>query len=107
MPIGVIPTVVTPSSDTITLTGTITAYASQLTAAQGAIQTAMTNYINDVGINGTVRLAAVIELVMQVSGVIDFTGTEINGSASNYVLGSSAEFVLPDLDTLGFTYVTV
>lgn len=106
VPITDKPVVVSPTTLNVTLAGTITVSASQLSAAQGAIQTAMTNYINAVGINGTIRISAIVELIMQVSGVVDVSGVTINAGSANLVLGSSTTFVLPSLQPLTFSYVT-
>lgn len=106
VPITDKPVVVSPTTTSVTLAATVTATASQLTAAQSAIQTSMTNYINSVGINGVIRLAAIIELIMEVDGVIDVSGLTINSSSANVTLGSSTTFVLPSPLTVNFTYVT-
>lgn len=98
------PVVQSPTQLNITLAGTITLLASQAATAQTAIQVAMTNYINAVGINGTIRVSSIVELVMQIAGVVDISGVTINGSASNLTLGSSSTFVLPSLQPLGFGY---
>ncbi len=103
-----------PSTLSITLAGTITCQASLLTAVQGAVQTAMTNYILSVGINGTIRVSAIIDAIMNINqqanmagSVVDVTGVTINGSGSNLTLGSSVSFVLPQLVTpLSFGYAT-
>ena len=97
----------TPSTLAITLAGTVTVKAASLSTAQTAISTALTAYVNSVGINGTIRLAAIIEQIMLVSGAVDCSGITINGSAANLTLGSSTTFVLPSLSSLSFTYSTV
>lgn len=106
-PQGDFPTVVSPTTQAITIVGTVTAFASQLTAAQGAITTALNTYVAGVSINGTVRLSSVIELIMQVPGVIDVSGVTINGSAANLVLGGVGTYVMPAYPpTLTLSYVT-
>jgi uncharacterized phage protein gp47/JayE len=101
------PVVQSPTQLNVSFAGTITVSAAYLTAAQAAIQTAMTNYVAGIGINGTLRVSAITELIMQVTGAVDVSAVTINGSASNLVMGSSTSFVLPSLQPLAFTYVTV
>jgi uncharacterized phage protein gp47/JayE len=107
VPIGVIPVIVSPSQLNITLGGTITVNSGQAVTAQGAILTELTNYINAVGINGTIRVSAIIDIVMDVAGTVDITGVTINGVAANLAMGSSTSFVVAALEPLTFTYVTV
>jgi hypothetical protein len=99
--------VVSPSTQNVTFAGTITVSAAQLVAAQAAIETAMTNLVAAVGINGTIRIASIIDEIMDVAGAVDITGVTINGVAANLTLGSSSTFVLPILQSLAFTYATV
>jgi hypothetical protein len=99
--------VVSPSTQTVTLAATITVSAALRTTAQGQIETAMTNYVSGVGINGVVRIAEIIDAVMSVEGVVDITSVTINGVAANLTLGSTTLFVLPVLQPLSFTYATV
>ena len=101
------PMVASPASLNVTLAGTITCTASTLLAVQAAVQIAMTNYIDAVGINGTVRIAAIIDEIMNITGAVDATGIMINGVAANLVLGSPTSFVLPSLQPLAFSYSTV
>lgn len=104
---GDFPTVVSPSTQAITIVGTVTASASQLATAQNLIATALNTYVAMVGINGTVRLASVIELIMQVAGVIDVSGVTINGVAANLVLGGVGSYVMPAYPpTLTLSYIT-
>jgi hypothetical protein len=100
------PVVQSPASLNVTLGGTITALATQLATVQPAVQAAMTNLINAAGINGTIRIAAIIDAIMNVAGTVDATGITINGVASNLTLGSSSSFVIAALQALAFTYVT-
>lgn len=100
------PVVVSPTSLNVTLAGTITVSVSQLATAQVSIQAVISNYVNGVGINGTLRVAAIIDAIMNVSGVVDVSGVTINGSASNLTMGSSSSFVVPSLQPLTFAYVT-
>lgn len=99
------PVVASPSSTNITYAGTITVSFSHLTAAQNAVDVALTNYTN-AGINPTYRLSKVIELIMDVAGMIDATGVTINGVAANLTLGSSSTFVVGAIQPLAFTWVT-
>src|SRR5258706_135210 len=106
VPITDLPFVVTPSTTNVTLAGTITVANAQLATAQTAIGVAMSNYIAAVGINGTVRLSKITELIMEVSGVLDISSLTVNAAASNLTLGSSTTFYLASLQALGFNYVT-
>jgi Baseplate J-like protein len=109
-PITVYPVVVSPSTQSIAISANITVQASQLIAAQNAIATALINYIDAVGINGTIRINSIVELIMQVQGVIDVTygSATINGSAANLTLGNSTTFVIPSQpDLTGLAYTTV
>lgn len=106
VPITDKPVVTTPATLPITLGGTLTVSASQLAAAQAAVTVAMDNYVQGVGINGTLRIAAIIEQVMLVAGMVDATGITINSVAANLPLGSTTSYVLPGEITLGFTWVT-
>lgn len=101
------PVVQSPTSLNVTLAGTITCLATQQSTVQTAVQTAMTNLVNAAGINGTIRIAAIIDAIMNISSVVDCTGVTINGVAANLVMGSSSSFVLPSLQALGFGYTTV
>lgn len=101
------PNVISPTTQAVTVGGTVTLTASQFQTAKGAIDTAVQRYINaDVKINGTVRIAEIIDAVMTVDGAVDVTGVTINGVAANLVLGSSTTFVLPQaVSPVGFVYV--
>ncbi len=106
VPITVDPVVSTPSTLNVTFAGTITCPASLLTTIQGAVQTAMTNYNNSIEINGTVRISAIIDRIMNITGVVDVDSVTINTVAANLTLGSSTSYIIPSLQTLGFLYVT-
>jgi uncharacterized phage protein gp47/JayE len=106
VPITDKPVVVSPSSFAITLAGLVTVSASQRVAAQNAILVAITNYVAGIGINGTLRISALVEQIMLVPGVVDVSGVTINGVAANVTLGSSTTFVLPAQPTLALSYVT-
>lgn len=100
------PFVLSPSTLAITIGGIVTATAAQLAAAQGLIQVALTNYFAGLGINGTVRRAAIVRLIMEVAGVVDAFSVTINGAAvDDLVLGNSTTFVLPSLQPLALSYV--
>lgn len=105
-PITVYPVVLSPTPIAVELSGVITCPATLLSAVQDAVETAMTDYINSVPINGVVRIASIIDAVMEVTGVVDITDVEINGTPANLTLGSTSTFELADLDPLAFTYVT-
>jgi hypothetical protein len=101
--------VTSPGEQFIQLTATITVAASQLAAATNAITTAMYTYVYETPINGTLRLAAITDRIMNVPGTVDVTGLQINGVAANKVLGNPSVFVVarPDPSFLLFTFVTV
>ncbi len=107
VPITDLPVVSSPSLTNVTLAGTITVTAAQLSTAETAILASMTNYVGNVGINGVVRLAKIIELLMEIGGVIDVSGMTINGAAANLQLGTSSTFFVTNLQTLQFSYITV
>jgi len=112
------PLVISPSTLNVTLGAVVTCPASVAVAAQAAIQVAMTNYVLSVGINGTLKIAAIIDLIMEAlrsvtgtaTGVAptgcDVSGVTINGVAANLTLGSATTFVLAQLQPLSFSYVT-
>lgn len=101
------PVVQSPAGLNVTLGGTITCSASLLSSVQTAVQTAMTNLVNAAGINGTIRIAGIVDAVMNIAGVVDITGVTINAVAANLVMGSSTSFILAALQALSFTYVTL
>jgi hypothetical protein len=100
------PTVLSPSELDITFAGTLTVTAAQLAAAQDAVDTSLNAYANGAGINGTLRVAQVIEYVMEPPGMIDASGITINGVAANLTLGSSTTFVVGRFSAANFTWVT-
>ncbi len=107
VPITDSPVVLSPTELEVTIAANVTVQAGLLTAAQDAIEAALIEYVYDAGINGTLRIAAIIDLVMEVAGVIDCETVTINGDAANLTMGSSTSFVIADLQELEFTYVTV
>lgn len=101
------PVVQSPSTLDVALVATVTIAAASLAAAEAAIIVAMTDYVNETAINGTLRISKIIELVMDIAGVVDISGVTINGAATNLTLGSSISFVVPSLTLpLSFVYVT-
>jgi uncharacterized phage protein gp47/JayE len=106
VPITDKPVVVSPSSLAVTIGGGVTVSTSQRQAAQNAILVALTNYVASIGINGTLRISALVEQIMLVPGVVDVSGVTINGVAANVTLGSPSTFVLPAQPTLALSYVT-
>lgn len=99
------PVVVSPTTLDITIAATVTATGAQLIAAQSLIEDAVAAYILGIGINGTIRIAGLIDVIMDVAGVVDVADVTINGSASNVTLGSSTTFVVPSLQPLDIAYV--
>lgn len=101
------PVVQSPTTLGITISANITALASQLTAVQAAVTTALNNYIASIPVNGTIRVASIIDLIMNISGVVDVTAVNINGVGSNLVVGTQPSFVIPAYPpTLTLFYVT-
>ena len=107
VPITDKPVVLSPSTLLVTIGGLVTVSASQRASAVAAIQVALTNYVAATNINGTLRIAAIIDAVMNVTGVVDVSGVTINGAAVNLVLGSATSFVLPLIQPLALGYTTV
>jgi len=101
----VIPVVVSPTVFGILLSGVVTVQIGSLTSAQQSIDLSLTQYIQSVGINGIIRIAEIIDRIMEVDGVIDVTGVTINGSSSNVALGNSTTFLFPVLQPLALSYV--
>lgn len=98
------PVIESPSGTSVTLAGTIVYAGTSQATVEDAVQTAMTNYVNTVGINGTVRLASIIDAVMDVLSVVDVYDVTINAVASNLALGSATTFRVADLQPLEFLY---
>lgn len=81
------PVVLSPSTRTVTLTGTITVDRAKVAAAQASAQASVSTYINStVGINGTVKLSKLIAILEDTDGILDVSGLQINGAAANLVL---------------------
>jgi hypothetical protein len=100
--------VLSPTIRSVTIAGAITCKATLVESVQAGVETALINYIDSVGINGTVRIAAIIDVIMDVEGVVDVTGITINGVAANLILPVVANgYEFPDLQPLAFTYPTV
>lgn len=89
------PIVQSPSTTPVTYAFIYTVPASQAAAAAIAINTALLAYTAAVGVNGSIRIADIIQIVMDVAGVVDCNSVTINGVAANLTLGSPATFVLP------------
>lgn len=83
------PVVESPGTLTITLGGfTVTVESAQIAAAKTSTQAVLNAYFNTLGINPTIRLAKIIELIMDISGLVDVSENTatINGIAGNLVL---------------------
>jgi hypothetical protein len=89
------PIVQSPSTTPVTYAFTYTVPSSQAAAAAAAITTGLLNYTAAVTVNGTVRIADVIQIVMDVAGVVDCSGVTINGVAANLTLGGFGLYALP------------
>jgi hypothetical protein len=89
------PVVQSPTTLAMTIAATITAPVGQITAVQAAAITALQGYIASIPVNGTVRIAEIIDAIMNIDGVVDCASVTINGSATNVTLGSVTTFVLP------------
>lgn len=86
-----------PIATPITLAGSVYVTASQLTTAQAAVQVAVSNYINSVGINGTIYWSKLLSTIQDCVGVVsvDRATLTINGSSNDLVLGTSTTFYIP------------
>lgn len=100
------PTVQSPSVHDTTIAFTLTCQASLAQATLAAVQTVVRNYINEGGINPTIRLAKITELAMDQDGAVDMADVTIDGVAANLTLGSGTTFVVADLVALNITLVT-
>jgi hypothetical protein len=100
------PVVGSPSQLPIVIAGTVTCSAGTQSVTQSAINVTLTEYVQGGGINPTLRLAKISELIMDQAGSIDASGLTINGVAANLVLGSATSFVIPSGPTISLTYVT-
>jgi hypothetical protein len=81
------PVVGTPANRALNLAGaTVLVKSAYKTAAQLGAQAAISSYFSSAGINPTIRLAELVELIMDQEGVVDITGLTINGVAANLVL---------------------
>lgn len=89
------PNVTTPTNQTVNFSYTVTVAAQYITTINASILVALQAYMAQVGINGTIRLSKVIEIIMEQDGVVDVSGVTIDGSATNLTLGSSTTFVTP------------
>lgn len=104
------PVVQSPTTIVITIAALITVAVAQNIAAQSAITTALNNYLTTSSVNTTLRISSIIDLIMNVAGVVDVSGVTINGVAANLTLGSPSTFVLPaqpPTSILSLSFVTV
>jgi len=106
VPLTEVPLVVSPSELAIEIGGIVTVTGALVTAVQGAVETALSNYVLGAGINGTLRIAKLIELIMEVTGTIDAASITINGASTNVTMGSTTTFVIAEQPTFTLTYVT-
>lgn len=90
-----LPVVISPTPQTITYAANILVAVNQLEAAEAAIATALVDYNDSVGTNGTLRISAITKAITEVAGVIDVTGITVNGFDANLTLGSDTTFVIP------------
>jgi hypothetical protein len=87
VPLTDFPKVISPSIRTVTLAGAVVVEREKEATAKAAAEAAVRTYINTtVGINGTVRLAEIVDALMTVDGIVDVTGLQINGLAANLSL---------------------
>lgn len=87
VPITDRPLVLSPAERTVAFsTSTIVEVkTAQLAAAQAAIQAAIATYITAAGINGIIRAADIIEIIMATAGVVNVFNFAITGANSNGV----------------------
>ena len=101
------PVVVSPSSLDITFAGTLTVPFSKATAAANALTVALTNYVNNGGINPTFEIAQVIAFAISAGYTnVNIGSVTINGANVDLVLGSSTSFVVGSMQPTAFTVVT-
>jgi hypothetical protein len=79
--------------------GAVIVPASKKTQIQAAANLAYAAYVNATDIGGVVRLAKVVEILMD-AGALNVIGLLLNGVASNVVLGAAAVAVAADLGSL-------
>jgi hypothetical protein len=89
------PIVQSPSTLAVTYAFVYTVPVAQASAAASAIITALNTYTASIPVNGTIRIADIIQIVMDIDGVVDCSSVIINGVAGNLVLGGVGLFVLP------------
>lgn len=100
------PVVFPPQTATIDFEGTITVLPSvgnnpvvPLPQIQEEVQVALTQYIQSVPINGTIKLSSIIEIVREQTGVTDINTSTLQiivdsvAQSGNYTLGSSTTYV--------------
>ncbi len=100
------PTVQSPSVHDTVIAFTATVQASLYATASGTVETSIDDYVNGSAINPTLRIARIIDLVMNVNGLIDVSDVTIDGEAENLTLGDASTFVVASLVTLSITWVT-
>lgn len=109
-PITDLPVILSPTTETITLAGNITIFqalnAPPANVIAAAINVAIINYIETVGINGIIKIAEIIDIVMNQVGVLNITGLTINGSSVDVSLGSIGNFIIGIISasTINFVY---
>lgn len=102
------PIVQSPTTLAVTYAFTYTVPSSQASAAAAAITTGLLNYTAAIPVNGTIRLADIIQIVMDVDGVVDCSSVTINGVGSNLTLGGVGLYVLPSYPpTINATAVNI
>jgi hypothetical protein len=89
------PIVQSPSTLAVTYAFTYTVPVAQADTAASAVVTALNAYTANIPVNGTIRIADIIQIVMDVDGVVDCSSVTVNGVAANLVLGGVGLFVLP------------
>lgn len=109
VPLCVTPVVASATNRSLTAGGTVYVTASKRAAAQAAIATAIATYQAELEIGGTVRVAELVQRVMDVDGAINFTPTRFDGTnlpatpgTHDYALGTT-EVAIFDISAL--TYV--
>lgn len=110
-PITDFPVVTSPNTDTITIGGNVfisgAVNAPPQSIVQDNINVALQDYIDAVGINGTIVYAELIAIIMNIFGVVNVKSLTINGGSTDLLLGGYNNYILPTISdaTIVLNYV--
>ncbi len=100
------PVVQSPAVHQTVIGFTGTATAAQLAVATAAVTTAIFDYVDSGPINPLIRIARIIEIAMEQTGMVDVGDVTIDGVAANLSLGSASTFVVAQLIALNISWRT-